>query len=85
MTITKSSPLFRDLDPNGNGEKDEVPVVTLNLLATKFFMTGFDFPTNTDWWVENGKTVYYPVDARYKNFLAWLNKLYTEGFISTDI
>ncbi|MDD3336923.1 MAG: extracellular solute-binding protein [Eubacteriales bacterium] len=76
---------FRDQDPNGNGEKDEVPVVTLNLLATKFFMTGFGFPTNADWWTEDGKTVYYPVDSRYKDFLAWLNKLYTEGLISTDI
>ncbi|NLB89919.1 MAG: extracellular solute-binding protein [Clostridiales bacterium] len=76
---------FRDNDPNGNGEKDEVPVVTLNLLASKFFMTGFGFPTNSDWWLEEGKTVYYPVDARYKDFLGWLNKLYSEGLISTDI
>lgn len=76
---------FRDQDPNGNGEKDEVPVVTLNMLGTKYFMTGFGFPTNTDWWAEDGKTVYYPVDSRYKDFLAWLNKLYTEGLISTDI
>lgn len=76
---------FYDQDPNGNGEKDEVPLITLNLLATKFLMTGFGFESNSEWLVENGKTVYAPVDPRFKELLVYLNKLYKEKLLSADI
>jgi len=76
---------FYEQDPNENGQKDEIPLVTLNLLATKYLMTGFGFETNSDWWVEDGKTLYAPVDPRYKDLLVYLNKLYKEKLLSPDI
>jgi putative aldouronate transport system substrate-binding protein len=76
---------FYEKDPNGNSKPDEVPMVTLNLLATRYLMTGFGFQNNSDWFVENDKTQYAPVDARYKALLTYLNKLYKEKLLSTDI
>lgn len=76
---------FYERDPNGNGLQDEVPMVTLNILATKFLMTGFGFHTNTDWQIEDGRVIYAPVDPRFKDLLVYLNKLYAENLLSSDL
>jgi putative aldouronate transport system substrate-binding protein len=76
---------FKEQDPNGNGQADEVPIVTLNMLATRVLQTGFGFPTNSSWWAEDGKVTYAPVDDRYEALLTYLHGLYQEGLISTDI
>ncbi|MGG1515711.1 extracellular solute-binding protein [Paenibacillus oryzisoli] len=76
---------FRDKDPNGNGKQDEIP----------FFMnlTG-DYDLNhlfvgawgiaTDFYNDNGKVKYGPIQPEYKEFLTILARWYKEGLIDKD-
>ncbi|KRE86486.1 ABC transporter substrate-binding protein [Paenibacillus sp. Soil766] len=76
---------FRDKDPNGNGKQDEIP----------FFMNlAGDFDLNhlfvgaygiaTDFYNDNGKVKYGPIQPEYKEFLATLARWYKEGLIDKD-
>lgn len=76
---------FRDKDPNGNGKQDEIP----------FFMNlNGDFDVNnllvgawgitTDFYNDNGKVKYGPIQPEYKEFLATLARWYKDGLIDKD-
>lgn len=78
---------FRDNDPNGNGEADEIPLGIRE--PNSIFSLGGNFglehqmyePINID---ENGKIHYWLTDDRYKEYLMWLNELYEEKLIWQD-
>ena len=72
---------FRDKDPNGNGQKDEIPFTGpkgryLNLL----YMWGI---TN-DFMNVDGKVVYGPFTEEYRQAMTTLSKWYAEGLIDKD-
>lgn len=77
----------RDNDPNGNGKKDEIP------LAGETFSRGIlslvsAFGMDNGFFVDakNGNAVKYSFyDARYKDFLTWINKLWSEKIIDPNI
>lgn len=76
---------FRDGDPNGNGEADEIPctiIGTYNLDFSWPYMfnisPGRDFDAD-----ENGKVVYPPIEDSYKEFLKYMNTMYTEGLLDS--
>lgn len=73
---------FREEDANGNGEKDEFVTgypSQVNKSAFAFGTTdGFHF-------AEDEKTVVYgPLTENYKEWLKWMNKLYTENLLDPD-
>ncbi|WP_372661389.1 extracellular solute-binding protein [Cohnella sp.] len=75
---------FRDGDPNGNGEKDEIP----------YFFSIADTDLNSlfvgawgitaDFYQEDGKVKYGPIQPEYKEFLTLMAKWYKEGLIDRD-
>lgn len=76
---------FRDNDPNGNGQKDEIPMLLagdfeLNYLFSFF---GIDaemyFQVNSEGVIEFG-----PATERYKKALVYINSLLEEGLIRAD-
>lgn len=79
---------FRDRDPNGNGRKDEIPMLArrrgddwlYNLSALSYA-----FDAETDWVLRNGKIVYGPSERQYKDFLAYIARLYGEKLIDPEI
>ena len=84
--------LFRDSDPNGNGKADEIPLVPaagrsyLKILGNQY---GFEFSIASEFQVDNAGKIYWaPMAPRYKEYLAFLNMLYSEGLLdkaySTD-
>lgn len=75
---------FRDGDPNGNGEKDEIPL-GLREPSSVYAMGGpwglghqFRDTYDID---ENGKIHNWLCDEKFKDYLIFLNDLYQEGLL----
>ena len=85
---------FKEKDPNGNGQADEIPMIDHNshtmLQAT--LMTAFGMPsnrTNNDlnyglMIEKDGKLVVSQTTENYKAFLTFMNKLYNEGLYDKE-
>ena len=82
---------FRDEDPNGNGQKDEIPLSWQGALMSTF--GGWDFGLN---WladsfqcpspdslmnVKDGKVYFVGETEEYRDFVKWLHELYSEGLM----
>lgn len=83
---------FKEVDPNGNGEKDEIPITAQSLghIMNIFYGAwglrnrGTDHG-NVDMNEKTGELRYIPVQQEYKEMLQFLNKLYTEGLLDQEI
>ncbi|MFV0503826.1 MAG: extracellular solute-binding protein [Lachnospirales bacterium] len=76
---------FRNEDPNGNGEKDEVPIISrlsntsgVNALLSLFGSTLGLIP-------RNGEIFYDPVTPEFKEAVSELSKWYEEGLMDKEI
>lgn len=74
---------FRDKDPNGNGQKDEVPYFSrfgdVSDLA-------YLWDATLEWGIdENGKVFYGPAQEEYKTAYSNIAKWYAEGLIDKEI
>ncbi|MEF3302350.1 extracellular solute-binding protein [Paenibacillus sp. GYB003] len=75
---------FRDNDPNGNGKKDEIPYYfSIGDLDTNHLFVGA-WGITSDFYNENGKIKYGPIEPQFKEFLATMAKWYKEGLIDKD-
>lgn len=84
---------FRDKDINGNGQPDEIPLVTdyglgVNGGTLPALGSAFGLEINWDWnkyfTVQDGKVVSNYSLPAYKDYIAFLNKLYTENLMNKD-
>ena len=79
---------FKEQDPNGNGEADEIPYTTRNTQAGVLaFMEAFGisgFEANEQFFIEDGKVKYAYTDPRCKDALEFINMLYNEGLIDPE-
>ncbi|MGB8455649.1 MAG: extracellular solute-binding protein [Anaerocolumna sp.] len=79
---------FKEQDPNGNGEADEIPYTTRNTQAGVLsFMEAFGisgFEANEQFFIEDDKVKYAYTDPRCKEALIFINKLYNEGLIDPE-
>ena len=79
---------FKTQDPNGNGKADEVPLVFRRRGDDAFYNLGaftYAFDADMGFVDRNGKVAFGPAEPQYKEFLAYINKLYTEGLIDQEI
>lgn len=77
---------FKEKDPNGNGEPDEIPM-SGTLFANYYSGIGcltWAFDTHWDLYVEDGKVVYGPAEAKFADALAYIAKLFDEDLIDVD-
>lgn len=75
---------FKEKDPNGNGEADEIPIlITLGELNGSHAFIGAYGITN-GFFQEGGQVKYGPMDPRFKEFLALMNRWYREGLLDKD-
>ena len=81
---------FKNDDPNGNGQKDEIPLIgNISWVAWKplvYLMDAFEYNEDgTNLFVNASGNVYpaYTQDG-YKEGLKWINKLYSEGLIAPE-
>lgn len=79
---------FRDNDPNGNGQKDEIPTSGRQegtWMDELFAMYGIpEIDGKPDWDVYDGKLTYSAVTPNMKDALAFLHNLYTEGLLDKE-
>lgn len=80
---------FRDQDPNGNGEKDEIPFGHIkNWGGVYAFALGFGVgATNYDngFYVEDGTVVKYaPLEPGFKEYITTMAQWYAEGLIDPE-
>ncbi|CAI8019428.1 Lipoprotein LipO [Geodia barretti] len=76
--------LFRDSDPNGNGENDEiliVPAAGRGYLRYLGNLYGFEYSIVSEYLVDDGQVSWIFQSPRMKEYLTWLNELYTEGLL----
>ena len=78
---------FKEGDANGNGDpSDEIPL-DFNGFPT-FLLACFGVPMMNEsegYFVEDGQVKNYRVDERYKTFMIWLQKLYSQGLINEEV
>ncbi|MGG1519718.1 ABC transporter substrate-binding protein [Paenibacillus oryzisoli] len=79
---------FRDKDPNGNGQKDEIPTGGRQegrWMDHLFAMYGVAmFEGNPDWDLYDGKLTYSAVSPNMKAALEFIAKLYKEGLLDKE-
>lgn len=82
---------FKEMDPNGNGEKDEIPLLgsveeyALNPLY--YLMNAYTYcdPYHSFYSVENGMEVYVPETREFAEGIAYCHELYAEGLIDERV
>ncbi|KQL58584.1 MULTISPECIES: extracellular solute-binding protein [Bacillaceae] len=75
---------FRDEDPNGNGEADEIPLLDVQMNSTRLaFLGAFGMKA---WGIEevDGEVRYAPHTENYKEYLTYMNKLFEEGLLDPE-
>lgn len=82
---------FKEQDPNGNGEADEIPLIASDARrgdAESPGLSMFDasFGIDEDFYVsDDGSEIFFgATDPRMKDALAYLNRLYSEGLIDQE-
>lgn len=77
---------FKEEDPNGNGKQDEIPLSDGNKLAIirKWLLPAFGMKSLGIEEV-NGKVRYAAASANYKEYLTYMNKLYSEGLLDPEV
>lgn len=76
---------FKNEDPNGNGQADEIPISDVNFGGIRhWFMPAFGLK---GWGVQvNGDKVSYSfTDPGFRGYLEFMHKLYTDGLIDQEI
>ncbi|HEY5583832.1 MAG TPA: hypothetical protein VIK78_04990 [Ruminiclostridium sp.] len=74
---------FRDRDPNGNGEADEIPFTLDNSVFT-LQQFGPSWKVQNDFIQIDGKVGYGPMEPGYKDFVTTMAKWYKEKLIDPD-
>lgn len=87
---------FKENDPNKNGQKDEIPLSFWKQVAAgpgnikglfhPFFYAAFSGQAggpNFD--LQGDKVIYNPVEPAFKDYLAYIRKLYSEGLLENEM
>ncbi|WP_066186882.1 extracellular solute-binding protein [Gracilibacillus timonensis] len=75
---------FRDEDPNGNGEADEIPLIDVEMDSTRpWLLPAFGIK---EWGIEefDGEVHYAPITENYKEYLTFMNKLHDENLLDHE-
>lgn len=77
---------FKENDMNGDGDlNNEIPLACYadgNAIPRKLLdYADYKYDETTRLAVDNGEVIYFPTDERYKEFIAYLTKLYNEGLL----
>lgn len=76
---------FKEQDPNGNGEADEIPwSFVYEGDGYNMVLGAFGF-VNLRHDIIDGQYVYVPVQDNFREYLSYMNKLYTEGLVDSAI
>jgi putative aldouronate transport system substrate-binding protein len=83
---------FKEGDPNGNGQADEIPFTALGNWGPEFSFGIYplfhafgvpDMPNHIA--VQDGKVIYAPTLPGYRDAMTFFNRLYTEGLADQEL
>ena len=75
---------FKEQDPNGNGQADEIPMISIygkNKSWWRALMNMFQYTPANDWTLQDGKVIYAASTEAYREGLKYIRKLFDEGLI----
>lgn len=78
---------FKEQDPNGNGEADEIPMSGVGFDEYSEYAIGnllWAFDTHYSFYVEDGEVVWGPVEDKFAEGLEYIAMLFNEGLIDVD-
>ncbi len=76
---------FRDMDPNGNGLKDETPFCADSVYGAMVFACAWGIDWMNDFYLdENGKVTYAWNTEAARDYLATMRQWFAEGLIAPD-
>lgn len=75
---------MRDEDPNGNGQKDEIPLIDVKMDSTRPWLMGAFGMTTQGIEEVDGKVIYTPITENYKEYLSYMHKLYDEKLLDPE-
>lgn len=76
---------FKNEDPNGNGEADEIPLTDVDMNGTRvWLLSAFGLRTRGVQ-VDDDQVIYTPLTENYKGYLTFMNKLYNEGLLDKEV
>lgn len=78
---------FKEQDANGNGDpNDEIPLTCTDAVTPELLLPyyGLTYNTNTKCAEIDGKLEYIPTTDTYKEYLAYVTKLYQEGLLDKN-
>jgi len=76
---------FRDEDPNGNGEADEIPLSNVEMESIRPFLLSAFGLKEQDIQEFDGEVVYGATHENYKEYLKYMNKLYDEKLLDNEV
>ena len=82
--------LFKENDPNGNGEADEIPMTFIfsDWGASDHgpYFGAFGYPLSPDYiMIDNKEVKYLSAEESFKEGAEWLGSLYAEGLVDRDV
>ena len=75
---------FKEKDPNGNGEADEVPLADDKTMFFRHFAAAFGCLKGEFYENANGEFVYGSIEPEFKDFITEMNKWYQEGLLDNE-
>ena len=83
--LTETLRAFRDGDPNGNYQKDEVPLTFIGMWELRFLAHAFGIIDNDYYVAEKDGTVTSSLTSdENRMFLSWLHQLWEEGLLDRN-
>lgn len=77
---------FKERDPNGNGQPDEIPLSSVKLDSLKNVLLGaFGYIGNNHINMIDEKALFVPMQDNYSQFLMYMNKLHSEGLLDKEV
>ncbi|MCM3339396.1 extracellular solute-binding protein [Paenibacillus sp. MER TA 81-3] len=75
----------KEEDPNGNGKQDEIPLTSVKLDDLRMWLLGSWGIYNEVIYADKENKVHYtPMEPGYKEYLTFLNKLWSEGLLDKE-
>lgn len=82
---TEALRAFQEMDPNGNGKKDEVPLSLVGPTEAKYLLHAFGLaPNDYNIYVRDDTVFFAPFEEAYRDFVAWLHMALEEGLLAED-
>lgn len=89
--LTDTLRAFKEQDPNGNGEADEIPLeIGLNSggYGLRWLLPMFGIPLEQNKWIyidDNGDVRFAPTQEGFRKCMEWMHLLYSEGLTDPEL